>query len=116
MSRFVGERPGQVPGPGVFGDDLTEPFVPVMPFAALRHGVQVAGPQHLQWWFLPPDSGGEHRVVLDVDGKQHNSIGDTASPTLYSEMAAEDTLPSRAGGFSRSPRTHARAGRYGALD
>lgn len=31
-----------------------------------------------------------HRVVLEVDGKQHYANGDTASPTLYSEMVAED--------------------------
>lgn len=31
-----------------------------------------------------------HRVVLEVDGKQHYATGDTASPTLYSEMVAED--------------------------
>jgi very-short-patch-repair endonuclease len=29
-------------------------------------------------------------VVLEVDGKQHYANGDTASPTLYSEMVAED--------------------------
>lgn len=31
-----------------------------------------------------------HRVVLEVDGKQHYATGDTASPALYSEMVAED--------------------------
>ncbi|GAA1942197.1 hypothetical protein GCM10009689_24320 [Brevibacterium antiquum] len=31
-----------------------------------------------------------HRVVLEVDGKQHYADGDTASPRLYSEMVAED--------------------------
>lgn len=31
-----------------------------------------------------------HRVVLEVDGKQHYAKGDTASPDLYSEMVAED--------------------------
>lgn len=31
-----------------------------------------------------------HRVVLEVDGKQHYAKGDTASPTLYGEMVAED--------------------------
>lgn len=31
-----------------------------------------------------------HRVVLEVDGKQHYANGDTASPTLYGEMVAED--------------------------
>ncbi|PRI10506.1 hypothetical protein [Leucobacter massiliensis] len=31
-----------------------------------------------------------HRVVLEVDGKQHYSTGNVASPTLYSEMVAED--------------------------
>lgn len=31
-----------------------------------------------------------HRVVLEVDGKQHYANGDTASPTLYSDMVAED--------------------------
>ncbi|WP_130412859.1 hypothetical protein [Xylanimonas ulmi] len=31
-----------------------------------------------------------HRVVLEVDGKQHYAQGETASPTLYSEMVAED--------------------------
>ncbi|WP_306232865.1 hypothetical protein [Agrococcus beijingensis] len=31
-----------------------------------------------------------HRVVLEVDGKQHYANGDTASPKLYSEMVAED--------------------------
>lgn len=31
-----------------------------------------------------------HRVVLEVDGKQHYARGDIANPTLYSEMVAED--------------------------
>lgn len=31
-----------------------------------------------------------HRVVIEVDGKQHYANGDTASPALYSEMVAED--------------------------
>ncbi|WP_438802958.1 hypothetical protein [Isoptericola croceus] len=31
-----------------------------------------------------------HRVVLEVDGKQHYAEGDAASPRLYSEMVAED--------------------------
>ena len=31
-----------------------------------------------------------HRVVLEVDGKQHYAKGETASPALYSEMVAED--------------------------
>ncbi|MUN53915.1 hypothetical protein GMA10_01505 [Kocuria koreensis] len=31
-----------------------------------------------------------HRVVLEVDGKQHYAHGDVASPKLYSEMVAED--------------------------
>lgn len=31
-----------------------------------------------------------HRVVLEVDGKQHYANGNTASPALYSEMVAED--------------------------
>lgn len=31
-----------------------------------------------------------HRVVLEVDGKQHYANGDTASPVLYSDMVAED--------------------------
>lgn len=31
-----------------------------------------------------------HRVVLEVDGKQHYANGDTVSPALYSEMVSED--------------------------
>lgn len=31
-----------------------------------------------------------HRVVIEVDGKQHYANGDIASPALYSEMVAED--------------------------
>ena len=31
-----------------------------------------------------------HRVVLEVDGKQHYATGDIASPALYSEMVSED--------------------------
>lgn len=31
-----------------------------------------------------------HRVVLEVDGKQHYAEGATASPTLYAEMVSED--------------------------
>jgi hypothetical protein len=31
-----------------------------------------------------------HRVVLEVDGKQHYAKGDIASPALHSEMVAED--------------------------
>lgn len=31
-----------------------------------------------------------HRVVLEVDGKQHYAEGDIAIPRLYSEMVAED--------------------------
>lgn len=30
------------------------------------------------------------RVVVEIDGKQHYSEGDTASPRLYAEMVAED--------------------------
>lgn len=30
------------------------------------------------------------RIVLEVDGKQHYADGETASPQLYSQMAAED--------------------------
>jgi very-short-patch-repair endonuclease len=30
------------------------------------------------------------RVVIEVDGKQHYAVGDTATPRLYSEMVAED--------------------------
>jgi very-short-patch-repair endonuclease len=30
------------------------------------------------------------RVVIEVDGKQHYAVGDTAAPRLYSEMVAED--------------------------
>jgi len=33
---------------------------------------------------------GGHRVVLEVDGKQHYSEGDRSSPRLYAEMMAED--------------------------
>lgn len=31
-----------------------------------------------------------HRVVLEVDGKQHYAKGEIASPALYSQMVAED--------------------------
>lgn len=31
-----------------------------------------------------------HRVVLEVDGKQHYAVGDIASPALYSELVSED--------------------------
>ena len=31
-----------------------------------------------------------HRVVFEVDGKQHYANGSTASPELYSQMVAED--------------------------
>ncbi|MGP9728492.1 hypothetical protein ACT3UD_14500 [Glutamicibacter sp. 287] len=31
-----------------------------------------------------------HRVVIEVDGKQHYANGEIASPTLYSDMVAED--------------------------
>ncbi|SFT84738.1 Protein of unknown function [Actinopolyspora lacussalsi subsp. righensis] len=31
-----------------------------------------------------------HRVVIEVDGKQHYADGDKASPALYSETVAED--------------------------
>lgn len=31
-----------------------------------------------------------HRVVLEVDGKQHYAEGEKASPRLYSERVAED--------------------------
>lgn len=30
------------------------------------------------------------RVVIEVDGKQHYAVGETATPRLYSEMVAED--------------------------
>ena len=30
------------------------------------------------------------RVVVEVDGKQHYAVGDSASPRLYTEMVAED--------------------------
>jgi very-short-patch-repair endonuclease len=31
-----------------------------------------------------------HRVVIEVDGKQHYAHGDRAEPNLYAEMVAED--------------------------
>jgi very-short-patch-repair endonuclease len=34
--------------------------------------------------------GDGSRVVIEVDGKQHYAVGDTASPRLYGEMVAED--------------------------
>lgn len=42
-------------------------------------------------------SSNRHRVVLEVDGKQHYSKGEFASPALYSEMVAEDRRLSLAG-------------------
>ncbi len=30
------------------------------------------------------------RIVIEIDGKQHYSEGEIASPQLYSEMVAED--------------------------
>lgn len=33
---------------------------------------------------------GQVRVVIEVDGKQHYAVKDTASPQLYAEMVAED--------------------------
>jgi very-short-patch-repair endonuclease len=34
--------------------------------------------------------GDGSRVVIEVDGKQHYAVGDTATPRLYGEMVAED--------------------------
>lgn len=38
-----------------------------------------------------------HRIVIEIDGKQHYSKGDKASPTLYSSMVAEDRRMKLAG-------------------
>ncbi len=34
--------------------------------------------------------GDGNRIVIEVDGKQHYAVGETASPCRYAEMAAED--------------------------
>ncbi len=38
-----------------------------------------------------------HRVIIEIDGKQHYADGDIASPTLYSNMVAEDRRMKLAG-------------------
>jgi very-short-patch-repair endonuclease len=43
--------------------------------------------QRMDFLRLFPDRS---RVVIEVDGKQHYADGDTASPSRYAEMVAED--------------------------
>ena len=43
--------------------------------------------QRMDFLFLLPY---RQRVVIELDGQQHYANGDTASPRLYAEMAAED--------------------------
>jgi very-short-patch-repair endonuclease len=38
-----------------------------------------------------------HRVVVEVDGKQHYADSDTASPQEYAEMVCADREPKLAG-------------------
>lgn len=68
MPRDVGDRAGEVVGAHVFGNDLAEPFIPVMP--RRRSGswsVEVAGPQHFQWWLLPPNASVDDGIDIDRD-------------------------------------------------
>lgn len=58
--------------------------------SARRSASQSGGPlarQRMDFLIL---FSSRHRVVLEVDGKQHYANGDTASPALYSEMVSED--------------------------
>lgn len=68
VPRGVRDRAGEVVGADVFGDDLAEPFIPVVPCRWGRcWGVEVAGPQHFQWWLLPPDPSVDDRIDIDRD-------------------------------------------------
>ena len=68
MPRGVRDRAGAIVGADVFGDDLAEPFIPVMPRRRSGcWGVEVAGPQHFQWWLLPPDPGVDDGIDIDRD-------------------------------------------------
>lgn len=55
-----------------------------------RQSQRQAGPlarQRMDFLMLPGD---RRRIVIEVDGKQHYSHGDVASPKLYADMVAED--------------------------
>jgi len=52
-----------------------------------RNGQKVLDRQRMDFLLLLPNS---HRVVIEVDGKQHYAINDTASPPLYAKMVAAD--------------------------
>lgn len=57
---------GQVVGTDVFGDDLTEPFVPVVTRRRSRcWDVEVAGPQDFQGWLLPSDACFDYGINVD---------------------------------------------------
>ncbi|MBM6588924.1 hypothetical protein [Brevibacterium sp. RIT 803] len=57
---------------------------------ARRTAGQNRSPLARQWMDFLLLFSSSHRVVLEVDGKQHYAEGEKAIPRLYSEMVAED--------------------------
>ncbi len=50
-------------------------------------GIKRIPRQRMDFLFL---FSNKDRVVIEIDGKQHYSVGDTSSPKLYSEMVSAD--------------------------
>jgi hypothetical protein len=57
------------------------------PYTIRKHGIQYLLRQRMDFLMLFSNT---KRVVIEIDGKQHYSIGDVASPKLYSEMVRLD--------------------------
>lgn len=57
------------------------------PYTIRKHGIQYLLRQRMDFLMLFSNS---KRVVIEIDGKQHYSEGDVASPKLYSEMVRLD--------------------------
>ena len=57
------------------------------PYTIRKHGIQYLLRQRMDFLMLFSNT---KRVVIEIDGKQHYSDGNTASPKLYSEMVRLD--------------------------
>lgn len=58
------------------------------PYTAKKlNGEKRLARQRMDFLLLLPSN---NRVVIEIDGKQHYSTGDTSSPKLYSDMVSED--------------------------
>lgn len=57
------------------------------PYTIRKHGIKYLLRQRMDFLILFSSS---KRVVIEIDGKHHYSIGDTSSPKIYSEMVKLD--------------------------